>query len=42
MVIFYIDRTLHTLTMQQRSIQKLQLTLAPQARERTLFLNVEV
>jgi len=39
---FYIDHTLHTLTMQQRSIRKLQPIPAPQARERTLLLNVEV
>ena len=39
---FYIVRTLDTLTMQQRSMRKLQPIPAPQARERTLFLNVEV
>lgn len=33
---------LDTFTMQQRSIRKLQPIPAPQARERTLFLNVEV
>lgn len=39
---FYTACILHTLTMQQRSIRKLQPIPAPQARERTLFLSVEV
>lgn len=38
----YIARAIDTLTMQQRSMRKLQPIPAPQARERTLFLNVEV
>jgi hypothetical protein len=40
--LYVILYSLNTLTMQQRSMRKLQPIPAPQARERTLFLKVEV